>query len=290
MWIEYKSFDEERALYGARGVNVRNCLFAGPKDGESAFKECRNVRVEDTLFELRYPFWHDDNLSLKNVTLTDKSRAALWYTRHVTIEDSRLHGIKALRECHDITMKNTDIISPEFGWNSGDITMENVQAESEYFLMRADHIRLDNATLTGKYSFQYVEEGTVTNSHFDTKDAFWHSKNVTIKDSVIKGEYFAWYSENLTLVNCKIIGTQPLCYAKKLTMIDCVMVDADFAFEKSTVDVTLTAPIDSIRVPSAGTIRVPAVGEIIRDDAEAEGEIILTAMPKTESCRCHKQV
>ena len=58
-WMEHKTFDEERALYGKTGLTVRHCSFDGPADGESALKECRDVVVEDSLFNLRYPCWHD---------------------------------------------------------------------------------------------------------------------------------------------------------------------------------------------------------------------------------------
>ena len=44
--IENQTFDMERALYGSRDVEVKNCRFDGPADGESAFKECSNVRVD----------------------------------------------------------------------------------------------------------------------------------------------------------------------------------------------------------------------------------------------------
>lgn len=43
-----KSFDEERALYGANGISVYGCRFDGPADGESAFKEGRNLQGEVT--------------------------------------------------------------------------------------------------------------------------------------------------------------------------------------------------------------------------------------------------
>lgn len=45
MIIENQTFDEERALYGLKDLTVKNCRFDGPADGESAFKECRNIDV-----------------------------------------------------------------------------------------------------------------------------------------------------------------------------------------------------------------------------------------------------
>ena len=90
-----KTFDEERALYGSKSLTVRNCAFDGPADGESAFKESRDVQVEKCFFNLRYPFWHNDGVSITRSEMTPLCRAALWYDADVEIENSTLHGIKA---------------------------------------------------------------------------------------------------------------------------------------------------------------------------------------------------
>ena len=271
--IEHKTFDEERALYGMRDIDVRSSSFDGPADGESAFKECINVSVSDCYFNLRYPFWHDHVLSIKDSEMTEACRAALWYSDHIEIRNTKMHGIKALRECSDVYIADSDIISPEFGWSVHDITVENSRAESEYFMMRSTDLRFRNVNFTGKYSFQYIENALFENCEFNTKDAFWHSKNVTVMDSVVNGEYLAWYSEGLTLINCRIKGTQPFCYCSNLRLVNCSMEDTDLAFEKSTVDAEITTPVISIKNPRGGVIRVPAVSEIIMDDKEAEGKI-----------------
>ena len=85
----------------------------------------------------------------------------------------------------------------------------------------------------------------------------------------------AWYAENITFERCKIIGTQPLCYCKNLKLIDCEMIDADLSFEKSDVEATLTSPIVSIKNPKLGIIRVPMVEDIIQDDPNFKGKIII---------------
>lgn len=273
--IENQTFDEERALYGRKGLTVRSCSFDGPADGESAFKECRDVEVEKCFFNLRYPFWHDTGLIIRDSEMTELCRAALWYSEHVTITGTDMHGIKALRECKDVTLEHCDIVSPEFGWSVDKIRMEHTTAQSEYFMMRSADLQLFDVRFTGKYSFQYIQDAVLERCVLDTKDAFWHARHVTVKDSVIKGEYLAWYSDGLTLVNCKIIGTQPFCYCKNLTLIDCEMVDTDLCFEKSQVQATITTPVDSIKNPAAGLIRVPGVGELIMDDEEAKGEVFV---------------
>lgn len=273
--IQNKTFDEERALYGVREVLVKDCAFDGPADGESAFKECRDVEVDHCFFNLRYPFWHDEGLTVRHSEMTELCRAALWYSHHITLEDTKLHGIKALRECGDVIMKGCHVVSPEFGWSVHGITMNDCEAESEYFMMRSTQLHFHNVRLKGKYSFQYIEDSVFENCRFDTKDAFWHAKNVVVRNSVVKGEYLAWYSENLTLENCTIIGTQPLCYCKGLKLINCEMVDADLAFERSEVEATITTPVVSIKNPLKGRITVPQVGEIIRDWEEAKGEVVV---------------
>ena len=274
--IANRTMDEERALYGSSDITVKGCRFDGPADGESALKESRNVTVEDSYFNLRYPFWHVHGLEISSSEMTDKCRAAIWYSDNIRITGSKLHGIKALRECFDAEICDSDIISPEFGWSVKNLVIRDSKAESEYFLMRSSDITIDRFELTGKYSFQYVKNLQITASVLNTKDAFWHVKDVTVKDSVINGEYLGWYSENLTFINCTIKGTQPLCYCRNLTLINCRMEDCDLAFERSVIEATVTTPVISIKNPLSGHITVPYVGEIIRDIPEALGKVIIS--------------
>lgn len=267
------TLDSERALYGSHGVEAVSCRFDGPADGESAFKESSDIVARDCYFNLRYPFWHDHGLKITGCDMTELCRAAIWYSDDVAISDSRLHGIKALRECTNVSITSCDIISPEFGWSVTGLDMSDSKAVSEYFLLRASDIVLENVNFKGKYSFQYVEKGKISNCRFDTKDAFWHAKDITVRDCAIDGEYIGWYSENLTFINCSIRGTQPFCYCKGLKLIDCRMEDCDLAFEKSDVEANILSELISIKNFKSGKIFVPGVGEIISDDPEAKGLI-----------------
>ena len=273
--IENKTFDEERALYGSKNVTAIRCRFDGPADGESAFKESQNIRAEGCYFNLRYPFWHDFDVCIADSELTAQCRAPLWYTENIVIHDTAMHGVKALRECKNVQLSACDIVSPEFGWFSSKIRMEQCRAEGEYFLLRASDIYAEKTELKGKYSFQYISEAVFENCRLDTKDAFWHARNVVVRNSVVTGEYLAWYCENVVFENCVISGTQPFCYCKNLKLIDCEMHGADLAFEKSYVEAKITTPVISIKNPSAGSIRVPSVGEIIRDDPASAADIFV---------------
>lgn len=279
--LEDQTFDRERALYGSRSVTLKNCAFDGPADGESALKESRDIQVSNCFFNLRYPFWHDEGLTIADSEMTEFCRAALWYTKDVEIINTKLHGIKALRECSRVKMQGCDVISPEFGWSVQDIRMEDCSVQGEYFMMRSDHLDFRNVRLNGKYSFQYIQDSLFEDCHFDTKDAFWHARNVTVRNCVVKGEYLAWYCENVTFENCRIIGTQPLCYCKNLKLIDCEMIDADLSFEKSDVEATVTAPIVSIKNPLSGHIYVPDAEEIICDDQESKAEIFVKSKARS---------
>ncbi len=272
-----KTFDAERSLYNLKSADVVDCVFSGPADGESVLKEARDVKLENCSFSLRYPLWHVEKFRMDNSKMDDKTRAAIWYSRDALITESELHGIKALRECQNIEIRDCSIISEEFGWKCDNVSISNSRLSAMYVFFDSRNVTLDNVWMTGKYSFQYMENLTIRNCNLDTKDAFWHSKNVTVYDSVVKGEYLAWFSEGLTLVNCHIIGTQPLCYCKDLKLIDCTMEGTDLAFEYSDVEATIRGHVDSIKNPKSGTITVDSVGEIIMEDAvmDCTGKVII---------------
>lgn len=263
-------YDNERALYGQNDIEVVNCKFDGPADGESALKECSNIVAKECYFNLRYPLWHVKNADIYNCEMTELCRAALWYDENITIENSVMNGIKAFRECKNITLESCTIKSPEFLWRCKEINISNSTMESEYPFFECRDIAINNLNMKGKYSFQYVENMTIDNSEFDTKDAFWHSKNVTVTDSVIKGEYLGWYSENLKLVRCKITGTQPLCYCKGLVLEDCTMEETDLSFERSEVKAYINGRIESVKNPVSGIVKADEIGELIMETEYAD--------------------
>ena len=61
------------------------------------------------------------------------------------------------------------------------------------------------------------------------------------------------------------------------------MEGTDLCFEKSEVEATVTTPIVSVKNPRSGTVTAPAVDEIIMDDPEARGEIVIRE-PASNGC------
>ena len=263
---ENLSLGEERALYGISNAKVKNCVFAGEADGESALKETSHLSIDGCEFRLRYPMWHMSHSAVENSVLTDTCRAPLWYDDEIRLSACTINGTKALRECDRVTMEGCDVNSDEFGWFCRNLIWTNGKLKSQYPFLKSTDMELSQFELNGKYSFQYVENTRIIDSVLNTKDAFWHSKNVTVINSVVNGEYLGWYSENLKLVRCRIEGTQPLCYAHGLVLENCTMTGCDLSFEKSEVDATVIGGIDSVKNPESGRITASSVGEVISED------------------------
>ena len=265
--VKNETTDLERAYYGSNGVSFSSITIKGPADGESSFKECRNIDISNSKFYLRYPFWHNTNADYYRITLSKTARAPWWYDKNITLNKVVCKGVKALRECKKITILNSSFESVEFGWNCHEILVFDSFLEGFYAFFGSTDITINNLNFKGKYSFQYTKNVEINNSYLDTKDAFWHTKNATIMNCTVRGEYLAWYSENLTFVNCKIIGTQPFCYCKGLKLINCTTEDCDLAFENSEVEGNIIGDIVSIKNPQKGKLTVTGhIGEVIIDE------------------------
>lgn len=267
--VVHKTFDEERALYHISG-EVENCVFAGPADGESVLKECRDVSIKQCVFSLRYPLWHTEDFVLLESSMDELTRAPIWYAKRGTIDSCRIRSIKCLRECEKILIRKSQIVSAEFGWRTRGLEIFDSDAEGEYFLFECRDVSIRDLRMKGKYSFQYVENMTIESSVLDTKDAFWHSKNVTVSDTELRGEYLGWYSENLTLIRCHIVGTQPLCYCKNLKLVDCTTENCDLSFEYSDVNATIKGHIQSVKNPASGKIAADSIGEVVCENSVVE--------------------
>ncbi len=277
-YISGNTYDGERALYNLSDTEVFDCIFAGPADGESAFKEARDITVDNCRFSLRYPFWHTKGFVIKNCSMDTLTRAPIWYSENGRLENCRIDGIKCLRECRNIELDSCRVVSPEFGWRCEGLVLTNTEIESEYFLFECCDGRVNGLSLSGKYSFQYTRNLIIENSVLNTKDAFWHAENVTVRNCEVRGEYLGWYSKGLTFENCHIIGTQPLCYCKELNLIGCTMENTDLSFEYSDVEADISGHIVSVKNPHSGHITADSIGKIINEDSVMSNSCEITVM------------
>ena len=281
MKVQKQIYSEERSLFGISNLVVEECLFQSTI-GESPIKECCDIEVINSTFDIRYPFWHSNNVRIEKCDFSINTRAPFWYNKNINLYNSIINSPKALREVVDGLIVNCDIVSNEFGWNVKQFTIMDSNLESEYAFLNSSSLDINHINFKGKYSFQYVKNSTIRDSILNTKDAFWHSSNVTVINCEINGEYLGWYSENLHLINCKIKGTQPLCYCKNLVLTNCIMIDCDKAFEYSNVEATINSTIDSIKNPLDSNIKALEIKEIILDEFRKDTHNIVIEEYKKE--------
>lgn len=263
--IENTEFEGERPLFASHDIRLENVTIHA---GESALKECTGIVAVDCRFEGKYPFWHVDGFRIEKCLFTEGARAALWYSRNLTMTDTRVEAPKMFREMDGIKLDNVEI--PNAGetlWHCRNVVLNNVRVGcADYLFMHSENISIENYSHNGNYSFQYCRNVEIRNAVINSKDAFWNTENVTVYDSEINGEYLGWHSRNLKLVNCRISGTQPLCYAANLIMENCVMAqDCDLAFENSSVHAVIKSPVCSVKNPCSGSIMAESYGEVIID-------------------------
>ena len=101
---------QERAFYGSKNVHFKNITIDGIEQGESAFKECHNITVEETNIVLKYCVWHCHNITLYKTVIDVNSRASIWYCENIEIINCKLNGVKACRNCSNLTLKDCIII------------------------------------------------------------------------------------------------------------------------------------------------------------------------------------
>ena len=258
-------FEGERPLFAEKNLALDHVRFY---PGESALKHSENVQISQCNFMGKYPLWHSANVNIHDTEFQVYARAAIWYTRHLHMQNCRVDAPKMFRECSELDILETTFSdAQETLWNCTSVKLERVTMEkADYVFMNGRELEVRNFDLQGNYSFQGAKNVTIHDSKLQSKDAFWHAENVTVYDSLIEGEYLGWHSKNLTLINCTIIGEQPLCYAQNLKLVNCQLFDAELGFEYSTVEADIKGTIQSIKNPAGGRIKAFRIDEIIIDE------------------------
>lgn len=262
-------FVGERALFKQRDVKVVSCLF---DDGESPFKEGKNIIVKDSTFGWKYPLWYGNDINVDNCLFLATERAGIWYTNNALFKNCTIVGSKNFRRCKNLILEDIDFSNAlETLWWNEDVTLKNITAKGDYFGKSCKNVTVENLRLDGNYAFDSCENLHIKNSVLHTKDAFWNCKNVVIEDSEIDGEYFSWNSENITLINCKVSSNQGFCYMKTVKLVNCDLSGTDLSFEYcEDIEADVHGDLISIKNPISGIIKAEKVGEYILDDDEVD--------------------
>ena len=260
----------ERALFHGQDLAIYDTTFA---DGESPLKESRNIYLEGSLFQWKYPLWYSRDIRLKDCTLFEMARAGIWYTHNLEMENTLVEAPKNFRRATGLRLRQVSFPNAaETLWNCQDVTMEHVTARGDYFAMNSSDMKISDFELVGNYSFDGVKNVEIDRARMISKDAFWNSENVTVRNAFISGEYLGWNAKNLTLINCTVESLQGMCYIDNLVMKNCKLINTTLAFEYSTVDAQIDGKIDSVMNPSGGRICADSIGELILEKDKVDPE------------------
>lgn len=264
--IDQQMLTGERALFKSKSINIMNSVFA---DGESPLKESNDILIQNSIFKWKYPLWYCNDIQIDKTTFLEMARSGIWYTHHISINDSVIEAPKTFRRSTGIRLTNVDLPNAhESLWNCSDIQLNNVSAKGDYFGMNSENIAIEDFTLVGNYAFDGAKNMTIRHAKLISKDAFWNCENITVYDSLIIGEYLGWNSKNITFINCTIESNQGMCYVDRLVIENGTILNTDLAFEYSTIEVEAKTAIDSVKNPISGMIKAKGIGEIIIDDDE----------------------
>lgn len=253
----------ERVLFHGQDLAIYDTTFA---DGESPLKESRNIYLEGSLFQWKYPLWYSRDIRLKDCTLFEMARAGIWYTHNLEMENTLVEAPKNFRRATGLRIRQVNFPNAaETLWSCQDVTMEHVTARGDYFAMNSSDMKISDFELVGNYSFDGVKNVEIDRARMISKDAFWNSENVTVRNAFISGEYLGWNAKNLTLIDCTIESLQGMCYIDNLVMKNCKLLNTTLAFEYSTVDAQISNRVDSVMNPSGGTIRAKEIKTLIME-------------------------
>ncbi|BAN74347.1 conserved hypothetical protein [Lacticaseibacillus casei DSM 20011 = JCM 1134 = ATCC 393] len=180
-------FHGERPLFGQEHATIVGTTFG---KGESPLEESRHIKLNQSIFQYKYPLWYSQHIAVTNTIFEAMARSGIWYTVDIAVSDSEIQAPKTFRRSQDIRLKNVHFSdASESLWNCDHISLDHVQASGNYFGMNSSNIVADHLNLIGDYAFDGAKNVEMHHSTLVAKDAFWNSENVTIYDSTINGNY-----------------------------------------------------------------------------------------------------
>ena len=147
--ISHREFTEERALFRAADVSLKDCVI---KTGESPFKHSRGVTLDGSTVASKYPLWYSENAVVRNSVLEPTARAGIWYSRGIRIENSKILSPKTFRRSEGIELENVVIPdAAETFWSCSNVKIRDLEAKgADYFFMNSTGIDIDGMTLDGR--------------------------------------------------------------------------------------------------------------------------------------------
>ena len=123
--IKDMTFGGERPLFESHNLRMENITIS---DGESAIKECTNLEADGCKFYGKYPWWHVDGSHITNCYFAPESRSAIWYSDNMVMEDTVIDAPKFFREMNNLTLRNVILTdADETFWRVRGLKLYNVE-------------------------------------------------------------------------------------------------------------------------------------------------------------------
>lgn len=66
----------ERPLFHGKKLHIEQTIF---NDGESPLKESRDIVLENSSFQWKYPLWYSKNIEARDCTWLEMARSGVWF-------------------------------------------------------------------------------------------------------------------------------------------------------------------------------------------------------------------
>jgi hypothetical protein len=169
---------------------------------------CKNVKVEDSnWFEMsRAGVWYTDNISVKNALF--QAPKNFRRCNGVTLENVDFtHAEETLWSCNDVKLKNVSAKGHYFCMNTDNLEIDGLRLDGNYSFDGSHNVTVRNSTLLTKDAFWNSENVTVYDSYICGEYLGWNAKNLTLINCTIESLQGMCYVENLVMKNCKLINT-----------------------------------------------------------------------------------
>lgn len=146
--IEKETFEGERPLFKSTNMEIKDSVFLA---GESPIKESKNIKAYNCKFWSKYPFWHNKDVEINESYFTEDSRAAIWYTNNVLMNNCKVDASKIFRDAKNITINKTKMNTEETLWDCKNVKILDSDFKGNYLLLHGADIELNNFKLDGNY-------------------------------------------------------------------------------------------------------------------------------------------
>ena len=184
--IVNKNFDEDRCFYGSKETSFINITINNENNGSYGFLECNDIEAINSNFEMKYLFWNNFNLKVKNCNFNKPSNDSIWNCNNVHLAALNVFSSRFVRCCTNISIDSCNIESDEFAWQNSNLRCNGSKILGFCAFFELFYARIDNCEIKGKQAFEGTKNSVIENCYIESDDCLWNSANVQLRNCTIK--------------------------------------------------------------------------------------------------------